>query len=84
MYGVYDVSMLLKVPSVVIGTGPSPLDFLIHAILPVLNPTTCQNGHCRARCADYTDTRRLNDSIDEQRIPAKSLITCRQETQDKM
>lgn len=73
---VYEVSMLLKVPSVVIGAGPSPLDFLIHAILPVLNATSCQNGHCRSRGTDYTDARRLNDGIDEQRIPAKSLITC--------
>ena len=69
-------SMLLKVPSVVISAGPSPLDFLIHAILPVLNATSCQNGHCGSRGADYTDARRLNDGIDEQRIPGILFNTC--------
>ena len=60
---------------VVVRVWPSPADLFIHAIIPVFHSTTCQNGHRGARSADHTDTGRLNDSIDQQRIPINLLNT---------
>jgi hypothetical protein len=67
----------LGVALVVISIAGSPLHLLIYAVIPVLNATSCQNRHRRAGGANYTNARRLNDGIDEKRIPGNLLITHR-------
>jgi hypothetical protein len=64
-------------PSLVgIGIGCSPLHVFVYAVVPVANAASCQSRHSRPMHANKADARGLNDSINEERIPARLFNTC--------